>query len=446
MKTNKLTLLSLAAVSLLQACGGSDYQPQAGEAFYLAMEVDGKEVSKETYKIYSVSDNSGHLSAVPVSNDKALPHIAIFQSTTGVRASTGLSFEEIQNCYMDFWQQEQLLYPTSNMEAIAKKMGALGEDLDFLCARSKKSGLSSYEFINLLETVHKYWPNEDDAVIKAMGFFDDISVSPGEFLATLTSLGSNWRDFASRVSAKRGGIGEFYTGYNNSPLTLKPYLKAYIAQNPLGPVAAASLLKKIMVATVNLFSNTAYAQTATTVPAVPAVVITPEQVIKLADQVMKVTDWAWDIVKDNKPTSTITGDTFSRVLSANDTAADWTKYQNAKFNSSKQVTFIGYSFLVVPVFIAKLRLTTYYNASHADPAIGGHWIPSMSFTPDEIWADWGWNINANATVVSPVNTGTALSPIPEVQVDVRMNASSMLSNFTRNFTFTANGATGAGPI
>ncbi len=442
MTNSKFKLLPLASAFFLQACEGASYAPQAGELFYVEVAVDGKVLSKDTYKFYSVIDDAGDLSAIPGKNDQGLPHVAVWQATTGVQPVASHSFENIQACYKEFWREERLLNPGAHGDVIAKKIGALGLGIEDLCTRTYTSGLSGHEYVVLLEAVHTYWPNDEGAEGKALGFFDDLRVTPGAFVGLLKGEGSSWSDFASRLSAKPRGVDEFVNGYRQSSVSLKTYLRSYLAHNPPAEGVVTSLMRKVTVALASAFSKDAFAAPA---PAATPVVVTPEQIGKITDIVIKVTNWAWDIVKDNRPTTSTSGESISRVLSGSDSAADWTKYENAKFNSSKQVTFTGYSFLFIPVYVAKLRLATYYGATNADPAIGGQWIPSMTFTPDEIWAAWGWKLNAHATVIAPVNVGSATGPIPEVQVDVRMNASGFLSNFTRNYTFTANGATGAGP-
>ena len=261
-----VTPVALATLALV-GCGGGDNnnqtaaQPtvQAGQTQTSLVLVDGVEVEKTTYRWYSVADDKGTLTDVPLSKETDevnLPHVLIAESivisTPTVAASTNPSvamaynlqapvslpatLAEYKTCYSQFWQGIQKHYPTADKARVAKRINDFNMTLDELCVKQASSKLSMDEYIELFQVVSRYWPNDPLIEGKIADFFINIRVSPGTFKQTLSGMGYVWEDFARRLKNESTGAVGFANEYQLSALAFESFLRNYMTQHQPGVV------------------------------------------------------------------------------------------------------------------------------------------------------------------------------------------------------------------
>lgn len=458
--TRTLSCLMLMASGLVGCGGGSSTPtPQSGQPVTSSIMVDGVEVSSTTYTVYSVVDEKGTLSDKPLTlaEEAKLPHVLIYASSTGANssASTRLTTEQYKSCYYDFWQSVQRQLPDRTAAQIVQRLNDFDMTIDELCDRQVASGLTVDEYVELFRVVEKYWPDDKDIDGKIARFFTDLEIPAGSFKATLYGLGYTWDDFVKRLSAVQSGGHKFINEYAISPLALEPFLRDYMAR-PSPMVASVTnslkLLNTFLAKGLNerLFyvggkSHNRHAQTTTpTDPfetagkvydAISGGVATLGKVFELGKSV-------WQFMKDNQGVIEATkGDVSSKIISATDSSE--LNYQYALNSRSPVISFVGRSFFfgAWETYRTDLQLSVDYGATHQD--FGGQWIPDLRVIVKKNEAPWGYKLSGEAKLSQVVNRGSTTDPIPEVQVDVVMTSASA-NTINQTFTFTANGATGAG--
>jgi len=168
-----------------------------------------------------------------------------------------------------------------------------------------------------------------------------------------------------------------------------------------------------------------------------------------ASNVIEVTKWVWDIVKDGRPTYSGPSVVQSSVLHPSDT--NWVDYQAAVPGGSSMITFRRENFFGVTRVEFKMKLGGTYRAAGAVPAITpGYYIPEMHFEFAKTYQGWGVNVNGSAIVTAASNIGgtTTDNPVnPLVTVVASLQASTIVNSVSETFTFRAVGKTGftAGP-
>lgn len=463
-RLHKNILLSFTVALGLLGCGGgsSSSTPQSGQPVTSSILVDGVEVRSTTYTVYSVVDEKGTLSDKPLtqSEEAKLPHVLIYASSTGANVASAprLTTEQYKVCYYDFWQSVQRQLPDRTAAQIVQRLNDFDMTIDELCDRQVASGLTVDEYVELFRVVEKYWPDDKDIDGKIARFFMDLEIPAGTFKSTLYNLGYTWDDFVKRLAAVQGGGHKFINEYAVSPLALEPFLRDYMARpNPV--IASLSnnlkLLNTFLAQGLNLrlfyvagrSHNNKYAQTAST-PATDPFATAGKVFDAITNGAASVTSVfnlgksVWQFMKDNQGViETTKGDASSKVISAADSSE--LNYEFALNSRSQVISFVGKSFFfgAWETYRTDLQLSVDYGATHQN--FGGQWMPDLRVIVKKSEAPWGYRLSGEAKLSHVVNRGSASQPIPEVQVDIIMTSTSA-NTINQTFTFTANGATGAG--
>jgi hypothetical protein len=474
-----VTLTALLATATLVACGGGSSNStsapaaqvaEAGQPVVNKILVDDVEVSKATYKVYSVKDDIGTLSDTPLASEadeKRLPHVLLLESQTGSSAplraafvdrgeyalSAAIPLSDLKSCYKDLFATVKTFHPSWGRDAIAARLNDLDMTVDEVCGQVQTSGLSMKDYIILMDKVSDYWPNQKNIDGEVVMFFKNIGVKPSTFQQALTDNGYTWDMFLKRVSGREKGISEFYSLYEQSSLTLTPFLKYYMetATQPKLLAAAKNQLK-LMAAWLGKDVR----------PQVTALV-EPKKVLAAAgdswktfnDNAQKTFDVfsqyfnmakvIWSVVENSAGSAEVKNNLAQNyILSKNDTNA--MNYYGSTLSNSKKVSFVGdtYAFKMWENYRVDAYLSCRYGAKNDSQP--GQWIPDISMKIPRAEAGWsvigGYEVNANAVAGSIYNNGTATAPIPGMDVTMQVSA----KNFTtvRNeYTFSCTGDKGA---
>lgn len=479
-KSVLVTPVALATLALIGCGSGSDNNsqtssrtPQAGDTQTSKVLVDGVEVQKTTYRVYSVADDKGNLSDIPLTNgadEKNLPHVLIAESvknsTSGtvmaanisraynIQASAALpkSVDEYKSCYSEFWQAMQKYYPKRDTAYIAQRLNYFNMTVDELCIKQASSNLTMDEYIDMFQVVLKYWPNDPLVQGKVADFFVNIGVTPGTFKRTLVGLGYRWEDFARRLSNDNNGAVGFANDYKQSPLAMEPYLRNYMEQQQPGPIVAFieknlnglsralakgfnPRLQQAMRANKKLAATTPTPSTSTEIK---AYVDIAEKAVKVANDGFSLAKDIWTFITPDTAVDTVNATTTkSYIISAGDT--ETINYGFAKSSKSQTVTFLG-EYLWEQDYKIDMYLQADYDA--INPTKPGKWVPNFQVIIKKAVIDSGYKVNGTARVSNVVNRGAVDFPIPEAQVDLTLSASNWSVN-RQNFQFIVNGANGA---
>lgn len=473
-------LSTLLATATLAACGGGSNNStsapaaqvaEAGQPVVNKILVDDVEVSKATYKVYSVRDEVGTLSDTPLAteaDEKRLPHVLLLESQTdsssallratyadkGVPAlAAAMPLSDLKSCYKDLFATVKTFHPTWGRDEIAARLNDLDMTVDEVCGQVQTSGLSMRDYIVLMDKVSDYWPNQKNIDGEVVIFFINIGVKPSTFQQALIDNGYTWDQFLKRVSDRDKGITEFYSLYEQSSLTLTPFLKYYMetATQPKVLAAAKNQLK-LMAAWLKKDLR----------PQVTAAV-EPNRVVAAAgdswqtfnenaqktfdvfSQYFNMAKVIWNIVENSAGSAEVKNNLAQNyILSKND--ANAMNYYGSTLSNSKKVSFVGetYAFKMWENYRVDAYLSCRYGAKNDSQP--GQWIPDISMKIPRIEAGWsaigGYEVNANAVAGSIYNNGTPNAPIPGMDVTMQVSA----KNFTtvRNeYTFTCTGDKGA---
>jgi len=78
----------------------------------------------------------------------------------------------------------------------------------------------------------------------------------------------------------------------------------------------------------------------------------------------------------------------------------------------------------LPFCALDATINVYYNARHKDRQ--GHYIPNISVTSDNAWADWSNKIESSVFIENPSNVGSIDDPVPQLDLLVRINYGSQV--------------------
>lgn len=466
----KLTIPTLIATIGLIGCGDGSVgnnaangqtPPKAGEAYTTSMLVNDKPVRETLYTIYSVADDQGTLTDVPLpdaTQEAQRPHLLIKQSTTtlasvdkdgtvvdlpgGVKKlSPPIPLAKIQTCYTDIWRKLKTAKPDATRQELAMGIAQFGVSIDDLCTYANASGMSLDEYVQLFQTVTKYFPGRPNVEADMVQFFIALNVTPKTFITALQNKGYTWEDFIKRLAANKGDVYGFINGYQPSGLALEPYIRDYM--NRSGPMAravnrelkvlGAYLAKDMTPAFLSRMSPASIvAQTTTNV------IDQIEDGIKVVEKGFELSVKIWKFLKENVATvADKANHTNTSVLSKAD--ANIMNYAHAKYMASPKVSFVGKR-LWWENYRVDFSLDAYYDARNT--AAPGQWLPKVLVHVNKIQADWGYKLEGDAEVAGdPVNMGSQEAPIPEIQVTVKMSATNWSVN-RENATFVVNGASG----
>jgi hypothetical protein len=402
----KHVLALAAAATLLSACGGGGTDAASmvapGETFSTDLTVGGRLVEQTQYRIYGTS-KSGELVTTKdnLASDAFIP-IKIAQTRfedgqVTKAAAAVVSEETLRSFFPQLWQALAQHYGISDPALIANEVHDLDIPLDSIYLDYQASGLNLAGFIDFYEALDEFPALASIEMTESdlSSLLESSNTSPAQLLSALVTQQRSWRDFLRTMVARGDDFSRLHDLHQRSGLTLTDFALRYVQQP----------------------------QNAST-KAVPAGVA--------------VAKFVWDVIKDNRPT-TVNDGAFSRVLSTRDD--DWEKYARAKEGSSEVVELkVKGRIPLFTLYETRFALTGYYDARHS--GFAGHWMPLVNMDVLEMYAIFGWKLNAKAKLTQPVNIGTEEAPIPEMPVTMEINQSGVVRNMTNKYTFKANGQKG----
>jgi hypothetical protein len=466
---------ALAAISLIgcgegtpgstAANGNTPPPPKAGETYTTSILVDDKPLSETTYTIYSVVDDQGKLSDIPLADigqEAQLPHVLIKKSTSKLakinqdgsivdisdglnKLSPAIPLAKIESCYGDIWKQLKVAKPNATRQELAMGIAQFGVSIDDLCTYASASGMTLDEYVQLFQTVTKYFPGQQNIEARMVQFFMDLNITPKRFITKLSNKGYTWEDFVKRLAANKGNVYGFINGYKPSAtMTLEQYIGDYMTRP--GPTAAvvnhklklfaAYLAKDITPGFLAKMEPARVVAQATTT--LDQYVNTAKETIEVVDKGLEVGKKVWDFIRSGVAVDNTKGAEHSTyVLSASDPAT--INYEYAKASTSKVVSFVGKR-LWWENYRVDFTLEADYDAKN--PKLPGQWMPNINVRVNKSTADYGYVLNGSVKVSNTVNRGSLAAPIPEAQLDVTISAKNWSVN-TQQVSFIANGATGA---
>jgi hypothetical protein len=140
-----------------------------------------------------------------------------------------------------------------------------------------------------------------------------------------------------------------------------------------------------------------------------------------ADMIVNMAKGAWEVIKDGKPSTEITGSTANAVPQVD----DWTSLEsargplNATMGWTKWVGWPAPDHTYVYVDF-KILLKWTYGATYKG---GGLFIPNVWIEVPECYAGWSWDVNISLTTRNPENFGTKAAPIARLPVTIRGSVS-----------------------
>lgn len=462
----------LAAISLIgcgegtpgdtAANGNTPPPPKAGETFTASILVDDKPISETTYTIYSVSDDQGKLTDIPLADaaqEAQLPHVLVKKSTSKLakinpdgsivdipdglnKLSPAIPLAKIESCYADIWKNLKVAKPNATRQELAMGITQFGVSIDDLCTYASASGMPLEEYVQLFQTVTKYFPGQPNIEARMVQFFLDLNITPKNFITKLSNKGYTWEDFVKRLAANKGNAYGFINGYQPSEsMTLDQYIGDYMTRP--GPTAAAVnrelklfaayLAKDI---TPGFLAKMEPARVVAQAPTNP--IDQANQIIEVVEKGLVVGKKVWDFIRSGVAVDkSKEAEVSTYVLSATDPAS--INYEYAKASTSKVVSFVGKR-LWWENYRVDFALEADYDAKN--PKIPGQWLPNVNVRVNKSTADYGYVLNGSAKVNNTVNRGGIASPIPELQLDVTLSAKNWSTN-SQQVSFIANGATGA---
>ncbi len=394
--TPRQTSFALLLALPLTCCGSDAESPgspsdglKAGDPVFVSTKVGGQVTLEQTYRVYSV-DRRGNLSATPASDDGALGHVLLLESQTAGDAPVPLV--ERQNLYRDLWTAMGDSHPSASGPELAAEIADLDRSIEELHQDIGGSGLPVKNYVSFYEALDAHLTHSD-AEGELDSFLEHAGTTPAAFLGMLRDHGIGWTALLAHMAARGTSFVGLYDGYARSNLPLGDYLDAYMTDSvSLGEGGGGPL---------------------------------------------DVAKFAWDVIQDNRP-QTALENAYTSVLSSRD--GNYEHYGNARSGESEEWQVEATNILGITLARVHLNLSGYYDAVNA--AIGGHWLPSVTFSVDDAYALWGYNINANAVITSASNVGPADAPVPEIKVVAKVQISSLLQNMTVSRDFIANGTTG----
>lgn len=470
----------LAAISLVGCGEGTDgtsqnsankHLPKAGEAYTTSILVNDKPVNETVYTIYSVADDQGKLTDVPLSDpqqEAQLPHVLIKQSTNTLakvskdgtvtdlsggpkKLSPAIPLAKIEHCYANIWSKLKIAKPEATRQELAFGIAQFGVSIDDLCTYASASGMSLDEYVEMFQTVSKHYPGRPNVEADMVRFFIVLNVTPKTFLRALSEKGYTWDDFITKLAANKSDADMFINSYANSGMTLTQYIGDYMHRP--GP-ATAALNRGLKLASAYLTKDAAPGFLALTSPkqifaetitsTIKDITDATNDVIDTVNKGLAVGKQVWEILRDNVAVVNLDGsgkgnnaDVSTSILSEKDRAS--INYGYAKSSTSPVVSFVGRT-LWWEDYRLDFMLDADYDARN--PSAPGQWLPNINVKFKHIQAGYGYRLNGSAKVSNTVNRGSPDEPIPEAQIEVIVSVSDW-SVLQQSFTFVANGATGA---
>jgi hypothetical protein len=157
-----------------------------------------------------------------------------------------------------------------------------------------------------------------------------------------------------------------------------------------------------------------------------------------ADTVLNYAKFAWEIIKEGKPTAEITSATANAVPDV----PDWTSLSDTRGPNSHRLYYsIAYVWPFDDYVHAEFEilLKWQFGAKYKN---GGAFIPNMWIEVPSCFVGFGWDVNIGVSVRNPTNVGTAGAPIAALPVTIKGTVSSGLENYHVEWGFTLYGSGG----
>jgi hypothetical protein len=157
--------------------------------------------------------------------------------------------------------------------------------------------------------------------------------------------------------------------------------------------------------------------------------------------VIEVVRFVWEFIKDNQPVATSAG-ASTAVIAAGTDPLD---YANAKEGRSETYRFYARDAVFEDWILVdcRFRLEGSYLAVPAQPDIPfGRYLPSVYFNVLQMYASWGYRLDARAEVSPPANLGPPGDVEPQVRVYAKLTLSTLFTTRTVTAGFVANGKHG----
>lgn len=168
---------------------------------------------------------------------------------------------------------------------------------------------------------------------------------------------------------------------------------------------------------------------------------TPAAAEPSAKDVLEVTKFAWDFIKDNRPVSDVK-DTVTSVIIKGTNPLD---YAHAKEFRTGEYRFYAHDSVIKDWILVdtRFRLEGAYGATPSRSEIPfGHYLPSLHFNVLEVFVAWTFNLEGHAEVSQPINLGGPDDVQPQVRLYAKLKLSWIFQSNSVTFGFVANGVRG----
>lgn len=128
----------------------------------------------------------------------------------------------------------------------------------------------------------------------------------------------------------------------------------------------------------------------------------------------------WEVIRNNQPVVNVKTQTVS-VLPLS--KPNWTEMETWKGPQAKSYTVAAKNLYGMTVISH-----TYTVAFHHGGSLGGRgqFLANATIIPTSVNVSWGFTLNSKVNVGQPLNTGTALDPVPGIDLGLEWSMSSML--------------------
>lgn len=157
-----------------------------------------------------------------------------------------------------------------------------------------------------------------------------------------------------------------------------------------------------------------------------------------ADTVINAAKFAWEIIKDGKPSASIDDSTANAVPDV----PNWTDLTDSRGPNTRKMHYsISYVWPFDDYVHAEFDILLKFNYG-ARYNGGGVFIPNLWIEVPNCFVGWGWSADIGITVRHPTNVGQPGAPVAALPVTIKGTVSSPLESYHVEWGFTAYG-TGA---
>jgi hypothetical protein len=128
----------------------------------------------------------------------------------------------------------------------------------------------------------------------------------------------------------------------------------------------------------------------------------------------------WEVIRNNQPVVNVKTQTVS-VLPLS--KPNWTEMETWKGPQAKSYTVAAKNLYGMTVISHTYTVAFHYGGSLAGR---GKFLANATIIPTNVNVSWGFTLNSNVNVGQPLNTGTALDPVPGIDLGLEWSMSSML--------------------